>query len=100
MIKSPAGQETRIEVPFTMAITAKQVMSGASKGWSKAKDLWTRVSGVFKRMDSPSSIVDQAERTIAATQLRFEAARQRIAVTLYIEILPGFEFPIFLLSPT
>ena len=75
------------------------IVKGASKGWAKAKALWARVSGVFKRMDSPSSVVDQAERTIAATQLRFEAARQRVAVTLHIEILPGFEFPIFLLSP-
>jgi hypothetical protein len=50
-------------------------------------------------MDSPSAVIDQTERAIAATQLRFEAARQELSVTLFIEILPGFEFPIYLLSP-
>ena len=98
-LRASARSETRVKVPFEVTVTAAQALEGAKQGWSKAKALWSRVSEVFKRMDSPASVVDQAERTIAATQLRFEAARQRVSVTLYLEIFSGFEFPIYLLAP-
>jgi hypothetical protein len=98
-LRAPAGESTRVEIPFAVNVSATQLVSGATKGWQQAKQLWGRVSGVLKRMDSPSAVIDQTERAIATTQLRFEAARQELSVTLFIEILPGFEFPIYLLSP-
>ncbi len=96
---APAGGSARVKVPFELALNAADLMRGAKKGWAGAKALWTRVKGVFDRIDSPSSVIDEAERAIATTQLRFEAARQRVAVTLFIEVFPGFEFPFYLLAP-
>jgi hypothetical protein len=99
LISVAAGQSTRVKVPFEVILNAADLMRGAQKGWSGAKALWSRVKGVFDRMDSPSAVIDETERAIATTQLRFEAARQRIGVTLFIEVLPGFEFPFYLLAP-
>ena len=65
--------ETRVKVPFEVTVTAAQALEGPSKA-GQMRRRCGRVSEVFKRMDSPASVVDRAERTIAATQLRFEAA--------------------------
>jgi hypothetical protein len=94
-----AGETNRVRVPFEMTLNALQLFEGAKQGWQGAKALWGRVKGVWERLDSPASVIDESERAIAEAQLRFEAARQRLGVTLYIEILPGLEFPFYLLSP-
>jgi hypothetical protein len=95
----PAGGSSQVRVPFAVKLDAWALASQAKQGWSAAKKLWARVKGVIDRIDSPGAVLTEGERAIAAAQLRFEAVRQSIGVTLFLEVIPGFEFPIYLLSP-
>jgi hypothetical protein len=96
LVRVPGGQTVRHPIEYKTTLTPASAMAVGAKVVSGAKKLW---EGLKSAASDPLSALSSGVALVKGAGDRAAQLRKNLRVTLYFEVLPGFEFPFYLVHP-
>jgi hypothetical protein len=96
LLTVPANQSIRHPIEYKKTLTAESALEAGATMVRGAKKLW---AGLKKAASDPLGALNRGVAFVKGAKSRADELRKNLRVVLYFEVLPGFEFPFYLVHP-